>query len=652
MTNTPDTGIHDFCRSSLTLRSDLVWVPQLSEGQSYYLVEDPLNAKFYRVGFAEYFFASQLDGTVTVGQAIQATAGQLTHAAFSEQEARAICQWLVKCELVETNHVEVTANCDTGPEQVAALQRWNPLYIRLPLLHPRRFFDRLSGACRFLFSPFALGMWLFVVACASLVLLHDWSGFLQSARGVFAPYLWLLLPAAWLLLKLLHETAHGVVCHRFGGEVREAGVVLILFMPVTYVDVTSCWRFRSKWQRIATAAAGMMVELFVAALALIAWKSAGPGVFSTFCCAVAIMASATTVLFNSNCLMRFDGYYIVSDLLEIPNLSQAANQEFMCVTKRLLGLNVPIPATRPQSWFKRWFLLVYAVLAFWWRLFVFACIVITASALFDGAGIVLAVFATLAWVVLPVHGLVTRVRGAAQDGPHAGRRQRLAVAGPLLGAAAIAMVPWQGVQVVPAVVEFTDLAVVRTDCPGFVQRVHVQHGQFVQQGDVLLQLKNDELQSELRSLELAVQQSHLKIRTLEYQRDLASWQAEQQQLAALQSQLAEMCQQAEHLTLLAPRDGRVINRDLANLEGRFLDVGHAVLSIGEEQQKEIRLAIAQDAVENFQAVLRRKLHVRFPGSDTLEVALTQLRATSDRILPPRCPGRRQWRFHCRTAPHR
>ena len=125
----------------------------------------------------------------------------------------------------------------------------------------------------------------------------------------------------WVVLKLIHELAHSLVCKKYGGRVASCGILVLLMIPMPYVDVTSSWRFENKWKRILTSAAGMLSEVFVAAIACYVWANSQPGPIQYHAGNVIITASLHTLLFNINPLMRFDGYYMLADWLEIPNLS-------------------------------------------------------------------------------------------------------------------------------------------------------------------------------------------------------------------------------------------------------------------------------------------------------------------------------------------
>ena len=125
-----------------------------------------------------------------------------------------------------------------------------------------------------------------------------------------------------VVIKTVHEFGHSFACRRFGGEVHTMGIMFLLFTPIPYMDATASWSFRSRWQRALVGAAGMIVEVFVASLATFVWASTAPGTIHSLAYNMMFVASVSTVLFNANPLLRFDGYYILSDLLDIPNLHQ------------------------------------------------------------------------------------------------------------------------------------------------------------------------------------------------------------------------------------------------------------------------------------------------------------------------------------------
>jgi putative peptide zinc metalloprotease protein len=431
---------------------------------------------------------------------------------------------------------------------------------------------------------------------------------------------------------LLHESSHGVVCKRFGGTVREAGLMFIMMAPVAYVDVTSSWRFRSKWQRIFTAAAGIYIELLLAAIAAFVWSNAQPGPLKVLCFNAVLMASFTTILFNANPLMKYDGYYVLSDLLEVPNL-YAAGQHYLQYWARryLLGVHGMPPRSTGA---KRWAIQLYGIASLLWRIFFCLGLVLVGTTFFRGAGIVLSCIAATIWLGWPlVRFAKYLIWGTETERPN--RLRFFCTAGP--GSAVVMFgllaVPWPGARQAPVVVEYSPLTAVRTGCAGFVRHVAVRPGERVEEGQVIAQLENDELTTELDDILLAQQQSQLRLRTHEKKGQMAAYQAEFENLKALEKRQLEKQFQVDQLAVRAPCAGTVIGRNLETWLGRYAKAGSEILSIGNESMLELRLSIAQDDVDAFTASLEKPIRVRLPGAPPFSCPLTRINPRAAIDLP-------------------
>lgn len=623
-----DAKVRPLGQRTLKLRDDLVWTPQLGDGQPYYQVEDPLNSTFFRVGVAEYAFIALLDGKTPIDAAVRRSAQAMPNNALSEPEAAAVCEWLLDSKLAQTH--ETTGSNKQNPAQtqqrlVTGMNRWNPLALRIALCHPDRLFQTLSPWFQGLFSVPAFIAWLLLVGGALYRVTNDAERFTGAFQGILNPLNWLLLPGCWLVLKIVHEAGHAMACKKYGGIVREAGIILILFLPVTYVDVTSSWRFRSKWHRLITAVAGMYAELSVAAMAAILWSATGPGLLSDLLFNVVIMASVTTILFNANCLMRFDGYYVLADALEIPNLYTVSRQLLVHVLLKPLFLAGPLPASLPKSHWKLLFMCGYSVAAFLWRTLTYAGMIIVATTLFHGAGMFLAVVAAVIWVVLPAAQSMQGVirRGRRQSDPAVLPYFVLRLAAVLL-VLAVAQCRWPLAPRAPAVVEYAPLTVVRADSPGFVQEICVHDGQTVSVGQPLVVLRNRELQVELNDLRLALRQSEIKCRMCEQERKLAAWQAEAKKHASLETKLREKQSQVERLIIRAPAGGQIVRDRLGEMIHTYVKSGNAILSIGCPDRKELRAAIAQNTLSVFQETVGHPVRIRMPGTVPFHARLVSI----------------------------
>ncbi|MCA9072449.1 MAG: efflux RND transporter periplasmic adaptor subunit, partial [Planctomycetaceae bacterium] len=411
----------------------------------------------------------------------------------------------------------------------------------------------------------------------------------------------------------------------------------VLFAPMAYVDVTSSWGFRSRWQRMHVAAAGMIAEFHIASLCAFWWLNTDSPVVAQFLFTVIFMASLTTVLFNANPLMRFDGYYLLADLVNIPNLASNGFQYLKGVVSRWF-LGAP---QREVGWqgTKGFIVRVYGVLAFFWRIVVCAGLLISASLLFHGAGVMLAGMGVLTWVCLPVGGAI---RTWAQ---HANRNPLLVLRflfsfGLLVGLGVFVwdVLPWPGARQAHGIIEYAPLSVVRAEVAGFVEEVCVEDRQTVAKGDLLLRLRNDDLETEFRELEIAIQQSEVKRRKHLNEEEIASAQVEQENRTALQKRLSELQKQRERLLVRAPQAGRVMARELPLLPETYLKEGDPILEIGDPENKELQIAISQPDIETYRSRLSQSVPIRLRIGTTIQGNLIKLdpRATQTCPHPALC----------------
>ena len=618
----------------LTLRPELVVTLQplapsvdtdsaLQQDDCECVIEDPVNAKFYRVGIPEYTFLSLLDGQTTVAGALAETAAVAGPNALTEPQAATLCQWLIENQLASTQQSRSAARLTesaTKTERQRALQKINPITVKVPLLNPDRLLNTLTRLLGWLFSGPVFLVWLMTLLTGVYCVTSNWHKLRFGRVEIFSAnnVMWLL--GTWLVMKCLHELAHGIVCKRHGGSVNEAGVVLILFMPLPYVDVTSSWRFRRRWPRILTSAAGMYAELFLAAIAAIVWSQTGPGEVNHHALNVMITGSVMSLLFNANPLMRFDGYYILSDILRMPNLSVHGRQYTSWLTNRwLLGMDIPRPkfhlTNNPTSngTAKSLFIRGYGLSAAAWRVLICVSLIIGAESLFFGAGVVLAVMAVCLWTVIP---FVKFLRLSFGDRP--GPKPSFAwITGLLLlmtagGWLCWNVIPWFGLVEAPAVVDFARLTTVRTPVSGFVHQVHVRAGDTVAADDVLIELQNRAMVLESRELAVAILQSQQRERLFRRNEEISALQVEISNRQALEMRRQQLDAQIEKLTIRADTAGQIVATDLQALTGRYLSRGQDILKIG--PSREIQALIAQRDLPLFEKRCGEEVKVRIYGS--------------------------------------
>lgn len=622
-----NSGDDPLLDTHLSLRSELKFDSRIENRAPFVVIEDPVRSKYFQIGAREYRFIASIDGKRTPRQIIASLNQSMDESdcPFDEESARTICQWLMQCNLVFSEGID---NAKRLNQQAGAIRRarlisiLNPISFKFKLFNPNQALKAIQPYSQWLFSTWFFVLWCTVALYALSQMYVHWDQMGTASAGILSGFGWLWLLLLWAALKVVHEAAHGIACRRYGGEVPEAGVLLLLFTPMAYVNVTSMWRFSNRWQRMVVAAAGMYVELFISFLSLITWTQTS-GLIADIAFNVFIMSSITTILFNANPLMRFDGYFLLSDLMCIPNLYTKGTKWF---GDRLVSLFFGLPKTPnlcSEHELRR--VAVYGCLAYFWKISISISLIIGAGVLFHGAGLVLSGIGVAMWFGLPMYKQIRLIFGPMAK--HPVRPIRVAascVTVALLGIMLFSVLKAPATKSSPAIVQFADETVVRAKVNGFVEQLLVQDGDQVQQGQVLLKLSNPELVNAVLELERLADESLTQSRIYKQQNELSQAMAEIKKYEELNAQLAEKREEATGLSIVAPLDGFVFQRNLGNQLGNFAERGDAILTIGQRQTKEIVVSIDESDLSSVEGNEGELLRVAIPGLRIFESRLARV----------------------------
>jgi len=593
----PNEQTLQFSQAKLKAKDCLRFTMRRSGGEVWYMVEDEIAGKFFQIGLPQYTLLSLLDGKRTVNDAMMKTATLLRQNALDEQEAANLCKWTIESGLVETELSSSSSRRAEAAEKELmrkSISWLNPISLKFPIFNPDALITSVTHFLGWLVSPVGALIWMVVVMWGGFTFLTNASEFIHRRVSSFSPddILWFVV--AWLVLKLVHESAHGIVCKRFGGRVTSFGILLLLFIPLPFVDVTSSWRFASKWRRILTSAAGMLIEVFIAAIACLIWAESSPGPLQYHAGNVMVAATLHTLLFNANPLMKFDGYYMLSDGLEIPNLSDHGRQYVKSVFKRIyFGNEVKQPV---ENGWRSSAVKIYGFLAIAWFFLISLGLSLAASSLFDGFGLLIALVGLLLWFGVPTVKFIKYViTGSKLESPD---RKWFAIAASLtcvLLAGLLFLCPSPSVVTAPVVIDYEPLSIVRASAPGFANQIHVTNGQTVHQGELLVTLENPDLKAELRSVDVDICISKLRIDAYLESEDISALQLERELLASNVKRSSELRALVNTLEVRAPQDGNVLGLDLAIKKETYLQPGDEILSIGKQGEVQgIALARQQD----------------------------------------------------------
>jgi putative peptide zinc metalloprotease protein len=318
-------------RLALRRRHDLEAVAQTFIGRRYWAIKDPVRLRYFHLRDEEYCLFTVLDGTATLADLRDQFERQFAPRRLAVGQIQSFLGMLHREGLILSDAPgqtdELLKRADAARLRNLGATVSNVLAIRLRGIDPQRFLDWLSPKCRWLFSPASLLAGAVVVlAAVGLVVTRfdEVQSRFPDVNSLLTPATLIWLSVALALTKVLHELGHAVTCRHFGRACHELGVLFLVFTPCLYCNVSDSWMIDNKWQRAAIGAAGVFVELVLAGVCTFLWWFSEPGLFNSLCFNVMLVCSVSTLLFNGNPLMRYDGYFVLADLAEVPNLSQQA----------------------------------------------------------------------------------------------------------------------------------------------------------------------------------------------------------------------------------------------------------------------------------------------------------------------------------------
>ncbi|MCE9605264.1 MAG: hypothetical protein K8U03_10225 [Planctomycetia bacterium] len=580
-------------RLVVAARRDLRVSTRHDRGELFYFVEDPLRNKFFRLGKAEHALFLALDGTRTLAEAAAHTASASGSQALTQDEAVLLGEWLVRSGLASSD-IGLASRSPTMSQVPTRHDRWNLWSFRITLGSPDRALETLDPFGRFLFGRTFLVLWFAILAAALLQALTAWP---MLAKNSPIDWGWqgaLSLFAAWCGLKILHELAHAIACRRFGGNVGNVGLAFVLGMPSPFVDVSTICRVPDKWKRIVVSLAGIYIEIFVAALAMIAWSAFEDPLVRQGALAVVWAAGIGSVIFNLNPLMRFDGYFALSDAMEMPNLSAVGQEESWRLLRRFLfGIDeAEISAKGRRPAWVAW----YGIAAMLWRTFVLGSLLLLAIAKLGAFGtIFISIPLFLAWLAKRRTLRRSLIRGGANVGRNRQRQAATCTALGLLSAILFYCLD-PSTKELAAVVDYEPLEVVRAGTAGFVRQVFVCDGEQVFAGRKIAELDNAELLAEIGQVELAIEQSTIRSRMHRQAKTTSKEQTERLQRQVLETELRELHHQREGLTIVAATDGTIVSRGIDRYVGLRLEKGDEIASIAGDSAKTLKIAVPQRLV--------------------------------------------------------
>ncbi|WFB36457.1 hypothetical protein P3T73_01595 [Kiritimatiellota bacterium B12222] len=611
---------------------------QRFRGETWRVLYDPFAHNFYRVRPAAYAFIARLTPERTVEEVWDECLKEFPGEAPGQGEVIQLLAQLYLSNLLQL---------DLPPDARQFFERYRKrkqkekasylsyiMFARFPLFDPDDLLNRVSPYIRKIFSLPGFILWLGLVLGAIKVAIDHAGTLADQSQGVLAPGNLFMLYISLVFIKALHEFGHAFACKRYGGEVHVMGIMLMIFTPIPYVDATASWAFRQRRRRILVACSGMIVELFVAAIATFIWANTGEGNLNALCYNLMFIASVSTLLFNANPLLRYDGYYILSDMLDIPNLSQRSQQQLRHWAQRhILGRR---SSTSPaQTRGEAATLGIYGILSGLYRLVVFSGIILFVSKRFLLAGIVMAAICVISWVLVPImkyiHYLLTdsslernRFRAIAVSAV-------LAISFGLL----VGVVPFPSSFVSPAVLLSARQTEVPARTTGLIEELKVASGTPVLPGDSLVRLDDPEWKYRWQD-EVALLRHTQALRRRALNEGGTDVSVIDEHLLLMDRRLARLQDEYDQLDVRAPDEGVWVAGALDDLKGMYAQRG-AVLGYVINPDEFIAVAvIAQDEARwlfDESGIRRGRLRLYGSAGEPLELGDWTMIPAEQRHLP-------------------
>lgn len=608
--------------TQLGARQDLKVSRHLFRGEPSYIIHDPISFQSHRFSQSDYLVFSSLSKDKTLEQVF----GELLAAEKIKDDDRSFYEFvlglqmrgLLDLPLLESHRLYQRYKAKEADKNKKSLLKL--IFIKIPLFNPNEFLDNTVRFAKPLFTrPFFI-LWMILMAGALGVLYMRWSDFYAPFADILATRNLVILVIVMTALKFWHELGHAYACKVNGGAVPDMGAMLMAGMPMAYVDVSSSWSFASRKQRILVGLGGMYFEMIAAALFMYIWAFTGPGVVNSTAHFVVLMASFMTVMFNANPLMRYDGYYVLSDLVGIPNLRGRSTQYASGLIKQLtLGLPMQIQGKsyREMSW-----MLCYGIAAIIYQFWLMVTISLMIASQYFLIGMTLGAMFLFGAVVTPLKKTI-KYLWFSPEVAHV-RTRAVAISGLIIGGIILActIVPVPGGVCASGQLSFEKVDVVRLPFDVYVKDLMVQPNQLVKADDVLLKVENPDVADDfaLASASKAVADQMMLASVSGSPAEQKVRQFEQRKSAA---QLRLVSQHFRSQTVRAEADGVVISCPSSQNVGAYLKKGTELARIG-QGERIVRVVMGERKITESRPEVGDRAEVRLNSTTGNSVSLGRI----------------------------
>lgn len=568
-------------------------------GLIWYILEDKSSSRNHRFSSSAYKVVGMLDGRHTVNQIWEAVNVKLGDFAPTQDEIIQLLGKLHESDLLQS---------EVAPDTEELFQRnqkrksakfknifKNPLSQKIPLWDPDDFLERFLPWVNWTFHWFSAVIWLLVVGTAAVFAGIYWDPLiLYMMNSSFSPYNFVALCVVYPMVKLLHELGHAFATKRGGGEVHEMGIMFLVFMPIPFVNASASATFRSKYRRMLVSAAGILVELFLAAIGFWFWLNIEAGLVKDLAFNVMLIGGVSSLFFNGNPLLRFDGYYVFADMVGIPNLYQRSTQYLAYLCQRyLFGVqNLSSPASTPGE--ARWFFF-YAIGSFLYRMGVLWVIIVFVTDKLFVVGIVLALWMVTAQLIMPLIKIVLFI--TTNPSVQRQRNRAILVSMTIIAVSVftLTVIPIPSSTRAEGVVWLPEDAHIRSESDGFIEALLVQPKETVMPNTPLIRLSDPFSQARVKVLESKLNELKVKYLSKRFSQRVES-EIIKEELNAVKANLKRARQKQKSTIVRSTKQGELLIATPEDQLGRFVRQGELVGYVVDGSEPTARVVVKQDDI--------------------------------------------------------
>lgn len=573
--------------------------PHTYRGQRWFVLQDATSGRHHRLSPGAYRLVTRMDGVRSVQELWDESCEAGGDEIPTQDEV---------VELLMQLHSNDLLHCDVTPDAVELFERYlkkrrqkwkqwimNPMSLRIPLINPDPFLDRWVQRLDWLFNWRGALLWLAFVLPAAVLAGQHWGELTENLSDrVLATNNLVVLFLVYPIVKALHELGHGFATKAWGGSVHEMGIMLLVFAPAPYVDASASSAFRSKQRRAVVGAAGMLVELFLAAIAMYVWVLVEPGAVRAVAFNVMLIAGISTVIVNGNPLLRYDGYYILCDLIEMPNLGQRGTRYLTYLSDRYLFGAKENESDGDTPSEKRW-LAGYTIASWFYKMFVMVSIILFVAGEFFIFGVLLAIWSAVGLLLVPLW----KAGKHLLESPTLHRRRTYALRFTVGSIAALflflAAVPMPLRTQAEGVVWLPDQAMVRAGVNGYVQTWLASPGEAIRSGTPLLRMEDPQLAAELEVARAKVAEMQARYNLEQFTRP-AEAEVILQQLEHERRALSRIEERHRRLVVYSRTDGVLTAANTEDMPGQYFKQGELLGYVLDRKQLVARVAVLQENV--------------------------------------------------------